>query len=612
MKAVKIVLLIAVVLVAVLMVAAFIFIKTFDLNRYKPQIISRASEALGRPVDFSRVDLTCSLGQGVSMRLSDLAIGEDPAYAKGDFLTVKDVSLGVDVLGYIFERKINIPSIFLDAPRVTIIRSGDGSINLNKIGRIKEKDEDRDISVPTIAKLPALLISSVKATGGNLTYIDRLFKPPMTIEVKGLDVEASKISLTDSFPFSVEAAVFSDEKNVVLGGYVGYDLLGGELTIRDLKGTIDLDQLLLQQIARDLPMTKNFSFPTSLRGKALLSLQQMSVGAKGLTGLSAEVSLQGASIKLKEMNQALQDVEIVARVTENDIFVKDASARIGEGNIAASGAIGDYVSKQNYQIQATAQDLDLSDIINQEGMPVNLSGGAAIQLNLKGMGFSPSNINSNLSGQAEISLFKPTLKDVNVLRTVLDKISVIPGLSQDVEANLPERFKEKMTQKDTVFSDVRLPVTVADGRMSLMDAVIQADEFTFKGNGEVGFDGAFAVEGEFLIPRDLSEAMLAAADELQFLLNRDNQIYIPLRVAGDGNALAFYVDAAYMAHRIVMEQGKRQLFEVIDKALGGEKKAEEGAASSTTEGKDTQDDGSLESEEPTTEEQIKDFLREIF
>jgi len=607
MKALKIVLIIAVVLVVVLMAAAFIFIKTFDLNSYKPQIISRASKALGRPVDFSRVDMMISLRRGVNIRLTDLRVGEDPAFAEGDFLAVKEVYFGVDALGYIFHKKLNIPSVFISEPRITLIRSGDGSINLNKIGRVKEKGEDRDISIPAVAKLPVLFISSVKTTRGSLTYIDRLFKPALTLKIKNLSLEASRISLTDPFPFSIEAAAFSDQTNVFLDGDAAMDLQRGELTISVVNGTTDLSRLLLEQIARDLPMTKNFSLPVSLKGKVGLSLQRMTVGAKGLTDLSADVSLQDASLKFKEVASALQEVAINARVTEKDVFFEKFSARMAKGRITAHGSIDDYVFRQNYKIEANAEDIDLTDLIAQDKAPVSLSGIASCQLTLNGQGLSPSNINSNLSGQAKIVLLRLMLKDINVLHTVLDKISVIPGLSEDIKANLPERFKQKLIKKDTIFSDVRLPVTIANGRLAIMDAVLKADGFTFRGHGEAGFNGAFTLEGAFLIPRDLSKAMVAAADELQYLLNRDNQIYIPLKVSGSATALTFYVDAAYMANKLLIEQGKRQILKVIDKALGQEEES-----IPPQEGPDTQKQGPVEEKEPTTEEQVKDLLRDIF
>ncbi|MDI6758988.1 MAG: hypothetical protein QMD94_04895, partial [Candidatus Omnitrophota bacterium] len=51
-------------------IGLFIFIKTFDFNRFKPQIISAGQNALGRTIDFTRADLKLSLTQGIQLRIA--------------------------------------------------------------------------------------------------------------------------------------------------------------------------------------------------------------------------------------------------------------------------------------------------------------------------------------------------------------------------------------------------------------------------------------------------------------------------------------------------------------------------------------------------------------
>jgi len=603
MKVWKILLIVAAALIAVLILAAVIFVYTFDINRYKPQIIRRASEALGRPVDFTRASLVISLSQGISLKITGLSVGEDPAFGQGDFLTVKNASFGVDVLGYIFQKKISVPSIFIDSPRITFIRSGDGSVNIEKIGKLKEKE--RGISIPSLAALPALFISSVKSTDGALVYIDRMFKPALTLEIKDLFLEATSVSLADSFPFTLEATVFSNQRNVFIEGNAQFDLRENSVTISGLKGTTDLSRVSWGDIPANLAMTKNMILPTSAKGQLVLLIREAILGAKGLSALSAEVSLQKGSLRLKEMAQALEDVALNVKITEKDLLFEKASARLGTGKLEFSAAVQDYFLKQIYKMQVSAEDVSLADLIAQDKSPVKVAGTASSQFALNGEGFSPSNINSNLSGQAEIRVLKPMLKDINVLRTVLDKISVIPGLSEKIEAGLPERFKKKMAQKNTVFSDIKLPLTIANGRLMMKDAILEADEFIFKGQGEAGFDGTITLEGAFLIPQDLSQAMVAAQDKLQYLLNADSQIYIPLKVSGNAAGLKFNVDPAYIAQKLLTEQGKEQIFKLIDKALGTKKD------SGQPQEQNAQGEEGVQDREPTAKEKVSDILQDI-
>jgi hypothetical protein len=314
-----------VILMLIIIVAAVIFIATFDINRFKPQIVSQASKALNRTVNFDSAKLGISLRQGVSLEIYNLAIAEDPASAKKESLTVKQVLLGVDALEYLLRKKINI--------------------------------------------------SSLRLNNAALTYIDSTSEPVLNISVSGIQAN-----------------------------FIG-----------------------------------SFSF------------------------------------------QAIQ---------------------------------------------------------------------------------------SDVSGKGDLLIQEVKLKDLNILRMVLDKISLIPGLSEKIEQNLSERFKQKLAQKDTVLQDINFPFTIVNSRLIIKDAVLSADEFIFKGEGQINFDTAFSLEGSFLIPAELSSAMTRAVPELEYLLNNDKQIYIPLRVTGKASDVKFRVDTEYIAKRLFVDQAKKQIFKALDKALG--------------------------------------------
>ena len=61
MKILKILLIVFVFLLVIGAVALFIFLKTFDINRYKPQILTVMNSALGRSMDFENLTLQFSL-----------------------------------------------------------------------------------------------------------------------------------------------------------------------------------------------------------------------------------------------------------------------------------------------------------------------------------------------------------------------------------------------------------------------------------------------------------------------------------------------------------------------------------------------------------------------
>ncbi len=575
MKIIKILLISIVVLILVLIVAIAIFIKTFDINRFKPQIISQARSALNREVDFERASLGISLNQGISLKISNLVIGESSAFGKGDFLTVKSISLGFDVLGYLLQKKISIPSILINSPHVTIIRQKDGTLNV--LTMVKSSEVGNESVKPTVAPastptaLPTVLISSLKVNNGSLIYLDRSLEPALALEVSDLNLLVSAFSLTRPFSFVAEGAVLSNQKNIRLEGSAGINLNTNEFTIFDFKATSDLSRIILEKIPASLPMTKGAILPVGLKGKASVLIKKIIVGQKGPVDLAADFSLTDAALKFREIDSPISDIRMNVKITKTKILLDKASATIGQGVIKGSGAIEDYLARQDFSMTADAENLKIQDLIAQDKSPVKAEGVASGWITLKGQGFSPQALSSALSGEGKISISKAKLKDINILRAVLDKISIIPGLAEKFEANLPERYQQKLTQKDTVFADIELPITAENGRLIIKDTVVAADEFLFKGRSEVGFDSAFSMEGSFLIPQELSSSMVATVPELQYLLNQEQQIFIPLKVSGKSGQMQFMVDAEYIAKRLLVNQAKTQLWKVLDKVIGGKK-----------------------------------------
>ncbi len=573
MKIFKNVLISFFVLVFLLIIALFIFVKTFDVNRFKPRILSEAKVALNRDVDFENAVLDISLANGFVLKVNELSIGEDPAFQKGDFLNVRGVLLSVDVLKYLFKKKFLIPRIFVDTPTVTIIRRKDGSLNVNSLGskvsqdEKKEAQEEEKKAVSATPALPPLLISSFVLSRGQVTYLDRSFEPELKLVISDVSVKVDNISLTEPFPFVAEGVVLSTKKNIKIKGKVSLDMKTDTATVTELKGATDLSEFLLEKIPEVFPNAKNATMPTQLKGLADVKIEKMTVGPGGLSELMGDVSLKDGFAEFKELASPIKDVRLDIKMTQSEIVLEDALLGLAGGTVNAAGIIKDYLKEQNFTVSINAENLKAQELLKQGEAPVKVEGDISVGMKLAGQGFDPKAL-SSLTGEGTISVKKAKLKNINVLKTVLDKISVIPGLSEKMETNLPTKYREKLTETDTALSDIELPVTIKQGVMVVPEAVLGSSEFLFKGSVEVGFDGAFSCEGSFLIFEEFSSAFVAGVPELKYLLNENREIYIPLKILKSAGEMKFIVDAEYIGKKLVVNQVKTQLIRVIDKAIG--------------------------------------------
>lgn len=397
-KIIKVVFITVTVLFFIVFIAGLIFIKTFDVMRFKPQIIDQASKSLGREVNFDKAKLGISLTRGISLKIDNLAIKDDINFSKDDFFKAKEISLGINVLEFIFHKKIDVPNVLIDSCRINIIRTKDGLINAATIAAASSTAPGNNAMA-----IPALLISSIKINNGFVNYTDHAIEPAISVDVAKINIRVTDFSLINDFAVKAEAAVLSEETNA------------------------------------------------NLTGKARLSLKE----------------------------------------------------------------------------------------------------GAA-----------------DLSGKFDFTVTKAKLKGVNLLRLILDKISVIPGLSEQVEAGLSEKYKNKLVSDDTELSDVKIPFEIKNSQLISGDAVFGAEGFDFKGEAKVGFDASYTLKGSLIVEQELSNAMISAVEQLQYLLNENKQVFIPLKVSGAGDKYKIEPDLEYIAKKIVVNQVKNKIFEAIEKASG--------------------------------------------
>ena len=113
----------------VLLVAITPFL--IDVNRFRPFIEGRASAALGRPVALGKLRLSLS---SASLTTDTLVIADDPAFSNSPFLTAKSVSVGVELMPLILSRSLEVTTITVDSPQVTLISTAAGRWNYSSLG----------------------------------------------------------------------------------------------------------------------------------------------------------------------------------------------------------------------------------------------------------------------------------------------------------------------------------------------------------------------------------------------------------------------------------------------------------------------------------------------
>ena len=190
------------ILIAVGIVIVILVIVPFliPVNQFKPTIEAKASAALGRQVQLGNLSLSLFTG---SLSAENLVVGDDPKFSQTPFLTAKGVRVGVAMMPLIFSRALNITSVTIKDPQVTLLHNPGGPMELFVDRRRGGKHRQQSggtakYTVPRTCQYDKLSLE-------NGTIIVGYVGNPKRTTYDHVNVEASDISTRGKFPVSISA-----------------------------------------------------------------------------------------------------------------------------------------------------------------------------------------------------------------------------------------------------------------------------------------------------------------------------------------------------------------------------------------------------------------------
>jgi len=183
-----------VVLLLVAMMAALALL--VDADRFRPDAEKQASDALGRQVTIGKLKLALFKG-GVTAQ--SLVIADDPRFSKDPFLSSGSMNIRVDLKDLIFSRKLNVHSIVIHAPKLSLVQNEQGDWNYSSLARSPGTSEPAHSGG-----------TPIECTVGRLTLDDGQVlihhqASGKTSEYSKLRLEATDVSLASSIPYEFSA-----------------------------------------------------------------------------------------------------------------------------------------------------------------------------------------------------------------------------------------------------------------------------------------------------------------------------------------------------------------------------------------------------------------------
>ena len=421
------------VLVVLLIIAPFLI----PVNRFRPTIEEKASEALGRKVQVG--DLSLSL-LGGALTAKDLSIGDDSKFSPSPFLTAKSLSVGVEMMPLIFSKQLSVTGITIDEPQVTLLKNPKGDWNYSSIGGnsgggapAAGKSDTKEApasSSNASSSTPDISVKKLELKNGKIILGTTNSQQRSTYDK--VNVTATDFSLNSKFPVMVSANL-PGGGDLKLDGNVGpLDKTDTTLTPLDAK---------LHVSSMNLATTGILDPSLGLGGLVDLDTTLANQGGfaqtNGTVKLSKALLVQGGSPASVPMNV---DYSTKYDLRKNSGVLNPSTVKIGSATAKLNGT---YAS----QGEATVVDLKLAG----EGMSakdleaflpaigVNLPKGASLtagtlstNLNIKG----PTN---KLVTDGNIGLFNAKLAGFD-LGSKMSAVSALTGLKTGKDLDI-----EKLT-----------------------------------------------------------------------------------------------------------------------------------------------------------------------
>ncbi len=329
----------------------------------------------------------------------------------------------------------------------------------------------------------------------------------------------------------------------------------------------DLSNLSIEKVLKAFPPLRFLGIENSLKGKIYLDGDKFITDKQGLQ-LLLTGHLIDAEVKLASLAYPIENIDLDFTMTESDVTLSELFMYLASGKIHGRLKLENYLRKQKFSFNVDVEDVHLDEIVPEGTLPVKVTGRLYGKLIGKGLGLSKSQLKEAATADIVMEVKEGELGDINILRTVLDGISIIPHLVEDIESNLPDKYKKSLYIKGTKLEKVNVDAALSKGILSFKQAEVGADGFLVSARGQIDWKQNLDLEANIFIAQDLSSSMVAALEELSGFLDDQQQIRIPLRgYHGKLENFIMYPDLENLGKKIIRNRGKEELKKVLFKAL---------------------------------------------
>lgn len=528
-------------IVVLLFVAAGIFLATFNINRYKPLLAREIEKKLNTRVELGNLSL--GFGNGLAAKLG---------FLKSPFLSVGASTFNLEI-GPLLRKEIRISSVQISNPDVKIIKKADGSLNIGGF-ETGTTASAPSVSAPSSPGPAAnIAIKSVKISNAHVVYEDQSVTPVRSFEIKDIDVTVQNFALDKSFPFLVKAAVYSiGGQNVQVQGQMSLPSGGQKGSLQNVLIQTSLGELDLKQLAAILPQANAPQLPAQLAGEIEANIQRLDLDPGLLNQSSVELKLRDGLIRMPRLKSALEKITLDSEWKQGTLNVRQLRADFAGGHLQMEGAAQNIFQNAALSFHSFFRDIVIGELLqNAAPNAPRLEGHLTVELQGQAQGITWESVSHTLNGNGRILLKDGVVSNFNLLREVIQKISIIPGAETVIQNNFPKAYERSLQENNTLLQPIDQPVEIRNGIFVFNPLLLRTDVMVMQGAGQVGLDKSLIADANLFMNAEISAALAGIVRPLQSLMNERGEILIPVHIEGVLPGVRLLPDGQYLAARLL-------------------------------------------------------------
>ena len=396
------------IIVVVLLLIVVLLPFVINVNRFKPELETKLTTALGRKVEIGNIGLSIISG---SVNVDNLVIADDPAFSHSPFLQAKELKAGVALMPLIFSGKLEVSSFTITEPQVSVLKSPSGKWNFSSLGA--------GAAQTSSSSAPAnFSVEELKLTNGTMVVGSVGTRKTQTYQ--NMDLEASDLSYTSQFPFKFSAKTPGDG-SIKIEGKAG-PINATDASLTPLSATVNIDHLDLASTGF-VEASSGLAGLIDFTGDLASDGQQMT--SKGTLKADKIKAVAGGSPSKVPLNV---DYETAYDLKKQTGVLKTGEVHIGKGLAHLTGSYDTSGATAKVQMKLNGSGMPVPDL---EGMlpavGVTLPSGASLTSGSLNLNLAIAGPVDKLVITGPVDLSDGKLSGFN-LKSKLGALSSFPGL----------------------------------------------------------------------------------------------------------------------------------------------------------------------------------------